>query len=265
MEKKNKWAYASLITSDDFLPGLQCMLFSLRRSMMMTNDKSTDEISTIVLTTKQVSDATRKTIENMNGVNEVRVVEPIPNPDVDKSHVEGWVNSGYTKLHIWSLVEFEKIVYVDADALVLENVDELFERPCPAAAPDTFPPDKFNAGVMVIKPSMGVFRDMKSKIGKLTSYDTGDTGFLNAYFDNWYTMPAGHRLPFGYNALRTMYWLTAPRTKGYWNAVRPLKIVHYCSSPKPWEDTSKKGELEMLWWKFFVQSKMPLGVLPLMH
>ena len=44
-----------------------------------------------------------------------------------------------------------------------------------------------------------------------------------------------------------MHWLTAPRTKGYWNAVKPLKIIHYCSNPKPWdsEGTKKKGELEL--------------------
>ncbi len=52
----------------------------------------------------------------------------------------------YTKLHVWNLVEFEKVVYIDADALVLQNVDELFSRPGFAAAPDVFPPDKFNAG-----------------------------------------------------------------------------------------------------------------------
>ncbi len=32
---------------------------------------------------------------------------------------------------------------------VLANVDELFRRPAFAAAPDVFPPDKFNAGVLV--------------------------------------------------------------------------------------------------------------------
>eukprot|EP00939_MAST-03C_sp_MAST-3C-sp1_P000798 g798.t1 len=182
---------------------------------------------------------------------------PIPNPSAT-SHVEGWINSGYTKLHIWNFVEYSKIVYIDADALVLEGVDELFDRPSPSAAPDTFPPDKFNAGVLVVCPCKKTFDDMLSKASLLKSYDTGDTGFLNAYFQkigrDWYKMPTGHRLPFGYNALRTMFWLTAPRTRGYWDAVRPLKIIHYCSSPKPWEDTKKRGELEMKWWEFYTKS-----------
>jgi len=48
-----------------------------------------------------------------------------------------------------------------------------------AAAPDVFPPDNFNAGVLVLRPSMFVFREMLQKIDKVEPYDGGDTGFLN--------------------------------------------------------------------------------------
>ena len=61
------------------------------------------------------------------------------------------------------MTEIQKIVYIDADVLVLQNIDDLFSRPgriCPAAAPDTFPPDKFNAGVMVVEPCKEIFDDM---------------------------------------------------------------------------------------------------------
>ena len=45
-----------------------------------------------------------------------------------------------------------------------------------AAAPDVFPPDRFNAGVMVVAPSSIVLDDMLSKVPELPSYDGGDTG-----------------------------------------------------------------------------------------
>lgn len=55
--------------------------------------------------------------------------------------------------------------------------DKLFEREVEfAAAPDVFPPDKFNAGVMVVVPSPIVLEDMLSKVEDLLSYDGGDTG-----------------------------------------------------------------------------------------
>ena len=51
------------------------------------------------------------------------------------------------------------------------------------------------------KPSLTVFNDMLSKIHILKSYDGGDTGFLNAYFPEWYSSEnSSIRLPFGYNA-----------------------------------------------------------------
>lgn len=132
--------------------------------------------------------------------------------------------------------------------MVVQPIDELFALPVDfAAAPDVFPPDHFNAGVMVIKPSQCVWRKMLTSIHCLASYDGGDTGFLNAFFPNWYISSAASRLSFGYNALRIMQWFTKKKPE-YWKAIKPLKIVHYCSSPKPWEDRIRGGELEQLWW-----------------
>jgi len=47
--------------------------------------------------------------------------------------------SRYTKLSIWTLTEYSKIVYVDSDMIALQNVDELFERPSLSACPDVCP------------------------------------------------------------------------------------------------------------------------------
>ena len=119
-----KKAYVSMITSDSFVPGVECMLFSLKE----TNTK----IPVVLMVTKQVS---KRNIEKLRrNVDRVEIVEPIANPNAKKSHVEGWINSGYTKLHIWNLIDYDKVVYIDADTLVLENVDELFERPTPAGS-----------------------------------------------------------------------------------------------------------------------------------
>jgi hypothetical protein len=39
-------------------------------------------------------------------------------------------------------------------------------------------------------------------------------------------------------------------------------VLHFSSSPKPWEDTRKKGDLEMLWWQYFIEAKTALPVPP---
>jgi glycogenin len=146
------------------------------------------------------------------------------------------------------------------------------------AAPDVFPPDKFNAGVMgvwldtaALNPS-AVFDDMMIQIHQLKTYDGGDTGFLNAYLPQWYYGGSGSddtfgehslihlshdcRLPFRYNAQRTLHWMTHDKQPGYWEVNKPYSIIHFSSSPKPWQVPSKKGELELIWWQYFMLSQV---------
>lgn len=238
-------AFASMITSDDFLMGMQALVASLKATG--THSKL------LLLHTDQVSNGVVSRL-GANEIVEMRRVEAIANPH--HTSVAGWVNSGFTKLRLWEQDDFSKLVYVDADCIIMQNIDELFERPSPAFAPDVFPPDRFNAGVIVLEPSREVFEEMLEQIPQLPSHDGGDTGFLNAFFPAWYEWPAAHRLQFRYNALRTMYWFTCSNP-GYWDAVKPLKILHFCSSPKPWEPEAKKGDLEQIWWEHYIRSQMP--------
>ncbi|CBZ55023.1 unnamed protein product [Neospora caninum Liverpool] len=204
-----------------------------------------------------------KALQRVNGEdNSVCVIPRLvgsiayPEKERNKCPVDSWKNC-FTKLRAWEQVDFDVIVYIDADCIVLGPVDELFLRkPLPAFAPDIFPPDKFNAGVVVLKPDLGEYGKMIAAIERLPSYDGGDTGFLNAYFSSWYESSAGARLPFRYNALRTLYHMTYCSHKGYWNAVKPIKILHFCSSPKPWEQPAKT-DLEDLWWKVFLTGTVP--------
>ena len=94
---------------------------------------------------------------------------------------------------------FLKVFYIDADCMIISNPEDAFKRDVElAAAPDIFPPDRFNAGVLLIvrqyfinifdeqKPNKSVYEDMLVKTQTFPSYDGGDTGFLNAYFPTWY-------------------------------------------------------------------------------
>jgi len=55
----------------------------------------------------------------------------------------------FTKLHCWRLLQYTKCVFLDADTLVLTNIDDLFDREELSAAPDAGWPDCFNTGVFV--------------------------------------------------------------------------------------------------------------------
>lgn len=82
---------------------------------------------------------------------------PISREDKKKktdSHVQAWDhNCGWTKLRLFELTSYDTILYIDADCLVVKDVGHLLDIGVSntnpgllAAAPDIFPPDKFNAG-----------------------------------------------------------------------------------------------------------------------
>lgn len=106
-----------------------------------------------------------------------------------------------TKLHAFRLSQYEKIVFLDADTLVLRPLAHLFELPHPfSAAPDQGWPDAFNSGVIVFKPSQETFDGLIETMKRKGTWDGGDQGLLNDYFPNW------NRLSFTYNVTPSAYY-----------------------------------------------------------
>ena len=63
----------------------------------------------------------------------------------------------FTKIHCWNLTQYRKCVFLDADTLIVQNCDELFERDELSAVPDIGWPDCFNSGVFVFEPSRATY------------------------------------------------------------------------------------------------------------
>lgn len=130
--------YATLLTDAKYLPGLQVLHYTLRKFTARP---------LIVLLQDNVRVGSQ--LQAMSGV-VVKTVPHIENPHEKKTSAS-WVGSGYTKLHIWNLTEYSHVLYIDADCLVHASPEDLFSRDVSfAAAPDVFPPDHFNAGVLLI-------------------------------------------------------------------------------------------------------------------
>lgn len=233
--------YMSLLTNDSYLPGASVLCKTVRRY---------NKYPIYIMVSKEVSETTCHRLSTIcDGIIHVPSISSPYSNNNKTEEAASWENSEYTKLNLWNMCQFDKIVYIDLDAMIVTTTDELFDLDTDfAAAPDIFPPDKFNAGVLVIRPNADIFNSMLEKVHILPSYDGGDTGFLNAFFPNWYLGDCNTRLTFGYNAQRTMYWFTHSKRPGYWNSIQSLKIIHFSSSPKPWEAGTNLGELELLWW-----------------
>ncbi|CEG68051.1 hypothetical protein RMATCC62417_04383 [Rhizopus microsporus] len=136
-----------------------------------------------------------------------------------------------TKIHLWRLTQYKKIVFLDADTLPLQNIDELFDRPSFSAAPDAGWPDCFNSGVFVAEPSESIYQDLVRLAAETGSFDGGDQGLLNTYFSSW-PDSSSHRLPFTFNATPTAQYGYAPAQVQYGQSI---KIAHFIGQNKPWK------------------------------
>jgi len=67
------------------------------------------------------------------------------------------------------------VVYLDADTIVVKNIDDLFK--CVKFCANLKHSERLNSGVMVVEPSETVFNDMISKIKTTASYTGGKNNF----------------------------------------------------------------------------------------
>lgn len=158
----------------------------------------------------------------------------------------------FTKINLWRLTQFRKIVYVDADIVALRAPDELFDLPDTfAAAPDVGWPDIFNTGVMVLSPHMGDYWALRTLAGSGDSFDGADQGLLNQYFEHkdW------KRLSFTYNCTPSANYQYEP---AYRHHKSKISMVHFIGEEKPWlKGRSGRGppgayqELLGRWWAVY--------------
>eukprot|EP00123_Amoebidium_parasiticum_P013409 comp21936_c0_seq1/m.31581 comp21936_c0_seq1/g.31581 ORF comp21936_c0_seq1/g.31581 comp21936_c0_seq1/m.31581 type:complete len:361 (-) comp21936_c0_seq1:766-1848(-) len=147
----------------------------------------------------------------------------------------------FTKLFCWKLTKYTKCVFMDADTLVLQNVDDMFERDELSAAPDVGWPDCFNSGVFVYVPSLDTFQKLCKFAETEGSFDGGDQGLLNAYFHDWATADIKKHLPFVYNLNANATYFYAPAYKKYGHLTR---VVHFIGAGKPWHwARDNKGDI----------------------
>ncbi|XP_053562413.1 glycogenin-2 [Bombina bombina] len=177
----------------------------------------------------------------------------------------------FTKLQCWTLTQYTKCVFMDADTIVLCNIDELFDREEFSAAPDSGWPDCFNSGVFVFRPSIETFGRLLQFAENNGSFDGGDQGLLNSFFSNWSTADISKHLPFIYNLSISNIYTYAPAFKQFGSEA---KVIHFIGTPKPWnckynpqtqwivDNESLSGHHNLsflvLWWQIFISDILPL-------
>lgn len=184
---------------------------------------------------------------------EIEEVEPIPchhkyksQPQDPTKYPEGlqqdmmrWKHT-CTKFAAWKFTEYDRILFMDSDTIVLNSIDDAFQysNASLVAAPECFPPDTFNSGFLVLTPSMETFSYLLSVGSDKGSAEGGDQGILNNYLcPNWFFVndddPLCGRLPWTYN-VEAQYYETYKSYRKLYDQ-EPMKVIHYINDGKPWK------------------------------
>ncbi|MEE4117912.1 MAG: glycosyltransferase family 8 protein [Paracoccaceae bacterium] len=229
-------AYVTLVTKADYARGAAALLRSIART-----GSAADRV---VLHTPAVPG---EMLERLAGLG-ARLVETglLDTSDAfDAAHAKGVLHraapfgrgskppfhtplDNFVKLRVWQLEEYRRVVFVDADALVLQECDRLFAYPEFSAAPNVYESladfHRLNSGVFVADPSAATFARMMAALDRPGAFwRRTDQTFLETWFPDW------HGLPVFFNMLQYV-WLNMPEL-WHWPSIR---ILHF-QYDKPWQ------------------------------
>ncbi|OCL13862.1 glycosyltransferase family 8 protein [Glonium stellatum] len=238
--------YCTLLMSDSYLPGAAVLAHSLR-------DAGTKKKLAVLVTLDTLSADTIAKLKELYDY--VIPVDRIRNPNPANLYLMDRADLAFafTKIALWRQVQFRKIVYLDADVVVIRAPDELFNIDADfAAAPDVGWPDAFNTGVMVISPNMGDYWALQTMAASGDSFDGADQGLLNQYYEhrNW------HRISFTYNCTPNAQYQWEPAYRYYKSNI---SMVHFIGKDKPWSKgrpgagggAKVYNELLARWWAVY--------------
>lgn len=163
MSRVTDESFVTLATNTNYVLGALTLAASLR------NVNTTRQLT--VLITREVPNPLQQQLREV--FDHVELVDVLDSGDSTNLELLKRPELGvtFTKLHCWRLTQFRKCVFLDADCLVLKNVDELFERDEFAAVTDIGWPDCFNSGVFVFRPSADTYNSLLNFAVQVGSFD----------------------------------------------------------------------------------------------
>lgn len=78
-----------------------------------------------------------------------------------KNHFEYTLN----KLHVWNMLDYERVIYMDADNIFFHNIDNLFK--CGHFCAVYMNPCNFHTGLFVVTPNNATYNDLLKSLASL--------------------------------------------------------------------------------------------------
>ena len=254
------YAYVTLVTNDDYAMGALALARSLK----------TAGCSAPLIVMATAGAGGLDALESF-GANVIEVAQPPLSDAFRERHQRQALHSAapftkgekprfhdpldnFCKLRLWELDGYRRLVFIDADAIVLQNIDRLLGYPQFCAAPNLYQSlgdfGRLNSGVFVAEPDKATFAAMVRELDLPDAFwPRADQTFLQHRFPGW------HGLPYLDNVLQYVFfnlpelWL--------WPDIR---ILHY-QYEKPWQDDHPRRDqlqpLIDLWWRIYEGGRPP--------
>ncbi|GGL53423.1 glycosyltransferase [Wenxinia marina] len=234
-------AFVTLVTNDDFATGAGALVRSLRRTgtaadivVMHTGGTSADALAPLAALGARLvqTDLLPVSAEFAAAHAKGRLHGAAPFTRGEKPAFHTPLDN-FVKLRLWQL-DYERVVFLDADTLVLQPIDSLLDYPEFCAAPNVYESladfHRLNSGVFTARPDAATFRDMLARLDVPGAFwRRTDQTFLQEYFPGW------HGLPVTCNMLQYV-WLNLPDL-WHWPSIRVLHFQY----EKPWQAKHAKA------------------------
>lgn len=239
-------AYVTLITNDDFAMGAMGLLRSIQACgsayplLVMTTYKS-DAVDALKARGAEVIEVSPPEVSEAFAERHARAAVH-RNAPFTKGNKPTFHNplDNFCKLRIWEMEAYDRLVFLDADTLMIRPCDRLFSYPEFSAAPNLYESladmHRLNSGVFVAQPNADTYRAMIEKLdAPEATWRRTDQTFLEAFFPDW------HGLPYTYNCLQYVYFNLSELWS--WQSIH---LIHY-QYEKPWQaDHPKADKLQPL-------------------
>jgi alpha-N-acetylglucosamine transferase len=267
-------AWVTLLTAPSYVVGVRTLRASLERSG--------SPYPLVVLVTDDIDAADREVLQDDGCV--LHDVSPLrPASGLADSYANARFAQVWTKLAAWQLTDYERVVFLDADMLVTQSMDELFSFPLGdgeiaachacrcnpnriASYPASWIPQNcfythcrgvehtsepevvdsyLNGGFLVLTPDEAVYEQMVERLAEVD--DLSSYVFAEQDFLNEFYEGRWVPMPYVYNALKTL----AFQHPGLWD-IDDVKNIHYIID-KPWQAPLDPADryfpVNRLWWE----------------
>jgi alpha-N-acetylglucosamine transferase len=243
---QSRRAYVTLVTNADFARGAGALLRSLRLTgttadLVVLHTGGVGEVDLAPLRARGARLVATELLPTSDAFNAAHAREALhgaaPFTKGEKPAFHTPLDN-FAKLRLWQL-DYDRVVFLDADTLVLRNIDSLFDYPEFCAAPNVYESladfHRMNSGVFTARPDPVTFEAMLERLDAPGAFwRRTDQTFLQEVFPDW------HGLPVTCNMLQYV-WFNLPELWRW----EQIKVLHF-QYEKPWQDHAKSDRLRVL-------------------